>query len=76
MSPLSGDKKEVMQDLLQTVETKKLKESFSKYLPAVMDNETKAKSKILAEGRSAVTGNKASIEDDTGIEQMRKLAGI
>jgi len=76
MSPLSGDKKEVMQDLLQTVETKKLKESFSKYLPAVMDNETRAKSRILAESRTTVTGNKADPEVDTGIEQMRKLAGI
>ena len=76
MSPLSGDKREVMQDLLQTVKTEKLKESFSKYLPAVMDNETKAKTKILAENRSAVTGNKASTTDNTGIDEMRKLAGI
>jgi hypothetical protein len=53
-----------------------LKESFSKYLPAVMDNDPKAKSRILAEGRSAVTGNKTSTEVDTGIAQMRKLAGI
>ena len=76
MSPLSGDRKEVMQDLLQTEKTAKLKESFSKYLPAVMDNDTKASKKILAESRTAVTGNKASAPEDTGIDEMRRLAGI
>ena len=76
MSPLSGDRKEVMQDLLQTVKTAKLKESFSKYLPAVMDNDTKASKKILAESRTSVTGNKVSAPEDTGIDEMRRLAGI
>ncbi len=76
MSPLSGDKREVMSDLLQTVKTTKLKESFSKYLPAVMDNDVKARAKVLNESRSEVTGDKDSKEIDTGIEQMRKLAGI
>ena len=46
MSPLSGEKREVMSDLLQTVKTSKLKESFSKYLPAVMDNDVKELSLI------------------------------
>ena len=75
MSPLSGEKREVMSDLLQTVKTAKLKESFSKYLPAVMDNDVKARAKILNENRSEVTGNKAT-EVDAGINEMRKLAGI
>ncbi|MAH50087.1 hypothetical protein CMI37_29980 [Candidatus Pacearchaeota archaeon] len=75
MSPLAGDKREVMQDLLQTVETKKLKESFSKYLPAVMDNETTARKSILKEGIRVVTGNRESTVD-TGIDEMRRLAGI
>ena len=76
MSPLAGDKREVMSDLLQTVKTTKLKESFSKYLPAVMDNDVKARAKVLNENRSEVTGDKDRKEIDTGIEQMRKLAGI
>ena len=79
MSPLSGEKREVMSDLLQTVKTSKLKESFSKYLPAVMDNDVKERAKILNENRTEVTGDKVednSKEFDAGIEQMRKLAGI
>jgi hypothetical protein len=79
MSPLSGEKREVMSDLLQTVKTSKLKESFSKYLPAVMDNDVKERAKILNENRTEVTGDKVeenSKEVDAGIEQMRKLAGI
>ena len=68
-----------MSDLLQTVKTSKLKESFSKYLPAVMDNDVKERAKILNENRTEVTGDKVeenSKEVDAGIEQMRKLAGI
>ena len=68
-----------MSDLLQTVKTSKLKESFSKYLPAVMDNDVKERAKILNENRVEVTGDKVednSKEVDAGIEQMRKLAGI
>ena len=75
MSPLSGEKREVMADLLQTVKTEKLKESFSKYLPAVMDNDVKARAKVLNENRTAVTGDKGT-EVNSGIEEMRKLAGI
>ena len=76
MSPLSGEKREVMSDLLQTVKTAKLKESFSKYLPAVMDNDVKARAKVLNESRSEVTGNKDTNEVNSGIDEMRKLAGI
>ena len=79
MSPLSGEKREVMSDLLQTVKTSKLKESFSKYLPAVMDNDVKERAKILNENRTEVTGDKVeenSKEVDAGINEMRKLAGI
>jgi hypothetical protein len=76
MSPLSGEKREVMSDLLQTVKTVKLKETFSKYLPAVMDNDVKARAKVLNENRSEVTGDKGTREVDEGNEQMRKLAGI
>ena len=41
-----------------------------------MDNDVKARAKVLNESRSEVTGDKDSKEIDTGIEQMRKLAGI
>jgi putative component of toxin-antitoxin plasmid stabilization module len=58
------------------VKTSKLKESFSKYLPAVMDNDVKARAKVLNESRSEVTGDKDTQEVNSGIDEMRKLAGI
>ena len=78
MSTLSGEKREVMNDLLQTVKTDKLKKSFNKYLPAVMDEKPIAKGGIINEGKSEVTGNKpvTTQEVDTGIIEMRRLAGI
>ena len=40
MSPLGKEKKEIMSDLLESVKTEKLEESFNKYLPSVLDGET------------------------------------
>ncbi|NBP16217.1 hypothetical protein EBU95_17830, partial [bacterium] len=41
LSPLSGDKRVVMQELLESVQTQKLRTAFDKYLPAVMEGEKK-----------------------------------
>ena len=55
--PLSKDQKEIMTDLLESVQTKKLRSQFDKYLPAVIDGNTPAKKAILSEGKE-VTGNR------------------
>ena len=39
MAPLGKEKKELMSDLLESVKTDKLEESFNKYLPSVLDGE-------------------------------------
>ena len=79
LSPLTGDKKAVMQELLESVQTPKLRTAFDKYLPAVMEGvkkkvETKA---TLTEG-TAVTGNR-EVKPEVGLDNIldiRKLAGL
>lgn len=85
LAPLSKEKKSVMEDLLTGVDTKKLNESFNKYLPAVLDDKPASK-QIIKENsqKTVVTGDKKvvneSVSTDKGSEQtiidLRKLAGI
>ena len=79
LNPLTGDKKTVMNELLESVSTDKLRGSFDKYLPAVMAGEA-PKKKALTEG-TEVTGNKQAQtiggeEKTAEIFTIRKLAGL
>ena len=78
ISPLSGEKRVVMQELLESVQTAKLNSAFDKYLPAVMEGAQKqAPKKMLAEG-TEVTGNRES-KPEVGLDNIvdiRKLAGL
>jgi len=79
LNPLTGDKKTVMSQLLESVQTEKLNTAFDKYLPAVMAGEA-PKKKALTEGKE-VTGNKEATQisgqDNTAdIIHIRKLAGL
>lgn len=83
LAPLSKDKASVMFDLLESVTTSKLKASFDKYLPTVMDNGRK--SNMLNESNqsitSEVTGNRAakaleSNDDEGNIAEFKRLAGL
>ena len=79
LGPLSGDKKSVMKELLESVQTEKLHSSFDKYLPSVMNGAAPAK-KALTEGKE-ITGNKQaqsiSGEERTAeIFDIRRLAGL
>jgi ABC-type transporter Mla subunit MlaD len=81
-APLSKDQKEIMTDLLESVQTAKLRSAFDKYLPAVIDGKTPAKQKApLTEGKE-ITGNREEIakssrsEDDNNVFDIRRLAGI
>lgn len=79
LAPLSADKREVMQQLLEGVQTPKLADAFNKYLPAVMDGEKKVTTKkaMLAES-TEVTGNRES-KPEVGLDNIvdiRKLAGL
>ena len=82
MSPLSKDKRELMTNLLESVQTSKLKTAYNKYLPTVL-NESAPKSEkaqtITESQTTEITGNKAhtqSSESEAEIINLKKLAGI
>ncbi len=86
LSPLNDEKAKVMKNLLESVQTPKLKVAFDKYLPAVLNNgETKkvvqkqslTESKLITE----VTGDKAATkqvehEDQDKLIEFKRLAGL
>lgn len=79
MAPLSGDKRAVMQELLESVQTSKLRSAFDKYLPAVMEGaKTKVEKKSTLNESTEVTGNRES-KPEVGLDNIvdiRKLAGL
>ena len=79
-APLSKDQREIMTDLLESVQTNRLRLSFEKYLPAVIDGNSPAKQKaILSEGKE-ITGNRETSSnlkaDDSNVLDIRRLAGL
>ena len=79
LGPLGGDKRVVMKELLESVQTEKLRNAYDKYLPSVMNGATPAK-KALTEGKE-ITGDKKaqqlSGEEKTAeIFDIRRLAGL
>lgn len=81
MSPLSKDKRELMNNLLESVSTSKLKAQFNKYLPTVLNESSPVKSQKLTESqKTEITGNKADTTQETDskaeIINLKKLAGI
>ena len=77
LSPLGKDKRVVMNELLESVQTPKLRTAFDKYLPAVMSDGMATK-KALVEAKE-VTGNKQSASSDASINNIidiRRLAGL
>jgi len=87
LSPLNKEKAEVMKALLESVQTKDLKNAFDKYLPAVLNNGTPNKTnKVrLSEGVvKEVTGDKQTakreIEEDPDVRDnvidLKRLAGL
>jgi hypothetical protein len=80
LGPLTGDKKSVMGELLESVQTEKLRGAFDKYLPAVMNGGSPAK-KTLVES-TEITGNKqaqqisGNQEKTAEIFDIRRLAGL
>jgi ATP-dependent Clp protease adapter protein ClpS len=79
VAPLANTQKAIMTELLESVQTAKLRTSFDKYLPAVVAGEAPQKKKALVEAKE-VTGNKethsVSSPEDGNIIDIRRLAGI
>jgi len=87
LSPLPKGQRKVMEEVLQTVKTDKLEESFNKYLPAVLNEDTRStqrsgRSKLNESRKSAVrtakTGDKRANaaqqqEDDSALAEIQQL---
>jgi hypothetical protein len=83
LKPLNKEKASVMSDLLENVQTSKLRSVYEKYLPAVLDNKQPAqapKANVLVEGRKAMTGDKTAkpvVESNSdNVIEIRRLAGL
>lgn len=80
LAPLSADKKGIMRELLESVETKKLANAFDKYLPAVMEGGTrKPKASAVLTEAAEVTGDREIRKSEVGLDNIvdiRKLAGL
>ena len=87
MRPLGKEKREIMSDLLESVKTEKLEESFNKYLPSVLEGDSTPRAKKTTLSESVVkehTGDKkapayAEADDNADVvelDKIRKLAGL
>ena len=79
LAPLSADKKEIMKELLESVKTARLNESFEKYLPAVMEGEKKKVVKATLTESTAVTGDREVVQTSevgSNLIDIRRLAGL
>ena len=83
IAPLSKDQREIMTDLLESVQTDRLQKSFDKYLPSVIDGNTPAKRKAVITEGTEVTGNRTETmtqtkadETDNNVVDIKRLAGL
>ena len=79
LSPLNGEQREIMKELMETVKTERLNESFEKYLASVINGKAPQKKQALVEAKE-ITGNKISNTTNSSqsadIYDIRKLAGL
>ena len=80
LSPLNQEKADVMRNLLESVQTGRLKNAFEKYLPAVLEDRSVKARKVIAEQVTAVTGDKTVPEtyqeDRSNVIDLKRLAGL
>jgi hypothetical protein len=80
LSPLSSENKGIMAELLESVQTSKLRNSFDKYLPAVISGTSSSPKKQTLNESVEVTGNKVDStigrQPDANIIDIRRLAGL
>jgi len=80
LRPLNREKQEVMRNLLESVQTNRLKNAFEKYLPAVLEDRTAKARKVIAESVTSVTGDKTTVssvsEDRSNVIDLKRLAGL
>jgi hypothetical protein len=79
LRPLNEEKREIMKNLLESVQTSRLKNAFEKYLPAVLEDRSVKARKVITETVSEVTGDKAASTqepDRSNVIDLKRLAGL
>lgn len=81
LAPLSKDKKVVMKELLESVQTKNLRGAYDKYLPSVLNEATErkpapAKAQLNEATLSAKTGDRATSAQIEGTDESSELKHI
>ena len=82
LAPLNKEKAEVMRNLLESVQTARLKNAFEKYLPAVLEDRSVKASKVITESITEVTGDKSArvqepeSDADSNVIDLKRLAGL
>ena len=83
LRPLNEEKRDVMRNLLESVQTARLKNAFEKYLPAVLEDRSAKARKVIAESITEVTGDKtvptqtaATEEERSNVIDLKRLAGL
>ena len=81
LGPLNEEKAEVMRNLLESVQTNRLKSAFEKYLPAVLEDRSVKARKVIAESVTEVTGDKTvpqqpEAEERNNVIDLKRLAGL
>jgi len=83
LAPLNREKQEVMRNLLESVQTSRLKNAFEKYLPAVLEDRSVKANKVITETVSVATGDKSvpsgqqeDSEAKSNVIDLKRLAGL
>lgn len=84
LAPLNEEKREIMKNLLESVQTTRLSAAFEKYLPAVLAEGTVKARKVITETVSVATGDKSARSPDADHEvdsvsnviDLKRLAGL
>jgi hypothetical protein len=83
LRPLNEEKREVMRNLLESVQTTRLSNAFEKYLPAVLEDRSAKAHKVITENVSVATGDKSArspdadqVEQQSNVIDLKRLAGL
>lgn len=83
LAPLNREKQEVMRNLLENVQTIRLKSAFEKYLPAVLAEQRSTTKTVISESVTAVTGDKSAqnkdhdqVDSRHNVIEIKRLAGL
>ena len=82
LAPLNEEKAEVMRNLLESVQTPRLKNAFEQYLPAELENRSMKAPKEITETLTEATGDKSARsqeqdeQSESNVIDLKRLAGL